>query len=171
NTPSDVPGYFATALGYKISPTLRASVEFHSFNDKNARMASVIDETNSTATKIVSENKQKFLDHNTREYLIGCEYDITKHVTISGSYQYTDYGLSDNFQQQTSFSCNSYSIGFGTRIKMSEKLNLNIGYMISNYKDYTKNQTNYASPSIPFSGTDIYSRTNKVFAFGVDYKF
>jgi len=54
---------------------------------------------------------------------------------------------------------------------MSEKVNLNIGYMVSKYKDYTKNQTNYASPSIPFSGTDIYSRTNKAFAFGVDYKF
>ena len=171
NTPSDIPGYFATALGYKFLPKLRASIEFHNFNDKNAGMASVVNETISTASNIVYENKQKFLDHNTREYLIGCEYDITKRITISGSYQYTDYGLSDNFQQQTSFNCDSYMIGFGTRIKMSEKVNLNIGYMVSTYKDYTKEQTNYASPSIPFPGTDIYSRTNKAFAFGVDYKF
>jgi len=171
NTPSDIPGYFATALGYKILPTLRASFEFHYFNDKNAGMSTVADETISTATNIVYKNKQKFLEHDTREYLTGCEYDISEHVTISGSYQYTDYGLSDNFQQQTSFNCDSYAIGFGTRIKMSEKVNLNIGYMVSKYKDYTKTQTHYASPSIPFSGTDVYSRTNKAFAFGVDYKF
>jgi len=169
NTPSDIPGYFATALGYKFLPTIRATVEFHYFNDKNAGMAAVLDETNLTTDTLI--NKQKFLDHNTIEYIIGREYDITEHVTISGSYQYTDYGLSDNFQQQTSFNCNSYAIGFGTRIKMSEKVNLNIGYMISKYKDYTKTQTHYASPSIPFSGTDVYSRTNKAFAFGVDYKF
>ncbi|MFA6677685.1 MAG: hypothetical protein WCS34_08880 [Bacteroidales bacterium] len=171
NTPSDIPGFFATALGYDILPTLRASVEFHYYDDKNAGMASVIDESLSTSTNIIYGDKQDYLTHGTREYLFGAEWDITKRLTISGSYQYTDYGLSDNFQQQTSFSCDSYAVGFGARVKVSEKLNMNVGYMISQYSDYTKEQAHYASPAIPFAGTDVFSRTNKVFGFGIDYKF
>lgn len=112
--------------------------------------------------------KQKELERGTNEYLFGIEWDVVKRLTISGGAQITDYGLSDNFQSDVSFSCDSYSLGFGAKVMLSEKMALNVGYMWTTYHDYTKKMDNYC-------GTDfrqnVYSRTNKVFGLSLDYAF
>ena len=61
------------------------------------------------------------------------------------------------------FSCDSYSLGFGAAIKMTKHLTMNIAYFWTNYDDYTK--------KISETTKNVYSRTNKVFGLGVDYKF
>lgn len=156
NTPNDLPSILYVAAGYEILPEkLRATVEYHFYDDKHAGMA---------------HDKQKALTRGTNEYLLGAEWDINKMFTVSAGGQITDYGLSDAFQSQTSFSCDSYSIGFGGAVNLTPKLKLNIAYFWTNYKDYTKNMsTGYCGT--PFAGKDVYSRSNKVFGVGVDYKF
>jgi long-chain fatty acid transport protein len=57
----------------------------------------------------------------------------------------------------------------GAKLNLSEKLALNVGYMWTNYEDYTMSTTNYNSTGL--SGTNVYSRTNKVFGVSVDYHF
>ena len=153
NTPSDVPAMLSVAAGYEFLPSLRASVEYHFFDDKNAGMA---------------EGKQKALTHGTHEYLAGVEWDINKLLTISGGYQKTDYGLSDDFQSDTSFSCDSYSVGLGGRINLSEALSLDVAYFWTTYSDYTKSSPRGLDASID---KDVYSRSNKVFGVSVNYKF
>lgn len=148
NTPNDIPALLTAAVGYEILPTLRASVEYHHFFDKAAGMAN---------------DKQKALTHGTHEILVGAEWDITKQLTISGGYQNTDYGLADDFQSDISFSCDSYSLGFGAAIKMTKHLTMNVAYFWTNYKDYNK--------VTALGSTTTYTRTNKVFGLGVDYKF
>lgn len=147
NTPNDIPALLTAAVGYEILPTLRASVEYHHFFDKAAGMAN---------------DKQKALTHGTHEILVGAEWDITKQLTISGGYQNTDYGLADDFQSDISFSCDSYSLGFGAAIKMTKHLTMNVAYFWTNYKDYDK---------VTAISSTTYTRTNKVFGLGVDYKF
>jgi len=83
--------------------------------------------------------------------------------------QITDYGLSDNFQNDTSFSCDSYTLGVGAKVVLSERANLNVGYMWTTYEDYTKTSKNYSGTGLP--GTNVYSRTNKVFGLSIDYRF
>lgn len=161
NTPNDIPALLTAALGYEILPTLRASIEYHHFFDKEAGM---------------SNDRQKALTGGTNEYLAGIEWDLNKYLTISGGYQKTDYGLSDDFQTDTSFSCDSYSVGLGAVIKFSPKLKLNIGYFWTDYSDYTKKVAATGTAGSGYNGTgragtDIYSRTNKVFGAGIDYKF
>lgn len=160
NTPNDIPALLTAALGYEILPTLRATIEYHHFFDKDAGMAYI------PGTKT---GKQKALTGNTHEYLAGIEWDVMDRLTISGGYQKTDYGLSDDFQSDTSFSCDSYSVGLGAAIKLSSKLKMNVAYFWTNYSDYTKASDSYNGLNIP--GTDVYSRTNKVFGVGIDYKF
>lgn len=167
NTPSDIPALLTAALGYEILPTLRATVEYHYFFDKDARMANI------PGTKT---GKQKALTGGTNEYLAGVEWDMNKFLTVSGGYQKTNYGLSDNFQSDTSFSCDSYSIGFGAAVKLSSKITMNVAYFWTTYSDYTKNIAATGVPGTGYNGTglagkDIYSRTNKVFGLGIDYKF
>lgn len=161
NTPSDIPSVLYVAAGYEILPKkLRATVEYHYYDDRHADMAG---------------GKNKELKHGTHEFLAGVEWDINKTFTVSAGAQRTDYGLSDKYQSNTSFACDSYSIGLGGAVNISPKVKLNVGYFWTTYSDYKKEMTaadggyNGIAPAI--TGTDVYSRTNKVFGVGVDYKF
>ena len=147
NTPSDVPSLFAAAAQYEILPNLRVSAEYHWYDDKHAGMAN---------------DKQKALKHGTHEVLAGVEWDINKTFTIGVGGQNTDYGLADDFQSDTAFSCDSYSIGFGGAARLSSKLKLNVGYFWTTYKDYEKNSQ---------LSLNTYSRKNRVFGVGIDYTF
>ena len=148
NTPNDIPALLSAAVGYEILPSLRASVEYHHFFDKAAGMAG---------------GKEKYLDHGTHEFLVGAEWDVMKYLTVSGGYQLTNYGQTDQFQSDTSFSCDSYSLGFGAAVHMTKHLTLNVAYFWTNYTDYTK--------QVAEGAQNVYGRTNKVFGLGIDYKF
>ena len=81
-------------------------IHIYFYDDKKAGMA---------------DGKQKFLTKGTNEYLAGIEWDVTKQLSLTCGGQITDYGLSDNFQSDTSFSCDSYTLGFGAKVKLSER--------------------------------------------------
>lgn len=155
-TDCDIPAILYVAAGYEIIPNkLRAAVEYHFLDDCPAEM---------------SDNRNEYLHHGTHEVLGGIEWDINKTFTVSAGAQKTDYGLDDGFQSQTAFSCDSYSIGFGAAVNVTEKLRLNVGYFWTTYQDYTKEEEHYTG-ALPMAGTDIYSRSNKVIGIGFDYKF
>jgi long-chain fatty acid transport protein len=153
-TPSDIPAYLSVAAGYEILPNLRASVEYHFYDDKHAGMLN---------------DRQKTLKHGTHEYLAGMEWDITKRLTVSGGFQKTNYGLSDDFQTDTSFSCDSYSLGFGARVNLTQAWSIDVAYFWTHYNKYTKETDSYNGTGL--KGTDIYNRTNKVFGLSLNYKF
>ena len=150
----DMPALMSIALGYELTPQLRATLEYHNFDDKHAKMAG---------------DRQKNLTHGTDEYLLGVEYDINDKFTISCGGQRTDYGLDDNYQSNTSFACDSWSFGLGGAWNINEKVRLNAGYFCTIYSDYTKEQANYQATS--WSTKEVYSRTNHVIGLGIDYKF
>jgi len=147
HTRYDMPALLSVAVGYEFTPKLRATLEYHFFDDKNAKMAN---------------DRQEELTHGTHEILAGVEYDINDKFTVSCGGQRTDYGLSDNYQQNTSFACDSYSVGLGGAWNINEKVRLNAGFFTSIYSDYDK-QASY--------GKETYSRTNYVVGLGIDYKF
>ena len=150
----DMPALLTVAAQYEITPKLRAALEYHFFDDKNAQMAN---------------DRQKELKHGTHEVLLGAEYDINDLLTVSLGGQRTDYGLADNYQAHTSFACDSYSLGFGGAVNLSEKVRLNVSYFCTLYSDYKKEQPNYLGTG--FAGSDTFSRTNHVVGLGIDYRF
>ena len=143
----DMPALLAIAAGYEFTPKFRAALEYHFFDDKNAKMGG---------------DRQNELTHGTHEILAGVEYDINEKFTVSCGGQRTDYGLSDGYQQDTSFACDSYSVGLGGAWNINEKMRLNVSYFCSLYSDYQK-QASY--------GLETFSRTNHVIGVGLDYKF
>ena len=161
NVRYDMPALLVAALGYEFTPQLRATLEYHFFDDKNAKMG------------IEGAWRQEDLEHGTHEILAGVEYDINDKFTVSCGGQRTDYGLSDAYEQHTSFACDSYSVGFGGAWNINDKIRLNAGYFMTIYSDYSKNypaeQGGYFNTNYP--GTDVFSRTNYVVGLGVDYKF
>ena len=143
----DMPSLITLAVGYELTPRLRAAVEYHFFDDKHAKMAG---------------DRQKKLEHGTHEVLLGAEYDVNDRLTVSCGGQRTDYGLSDTYQKNTSFACDSYSVGLGGAIKLNEKMRLNVSYFCTLYSDYTKTAA---------YGQETFSRTNNGIGLGVDFKF
>ena len=116
----DMPALLTLAAGYEFTPNLRATLEYHFFDDKNAKMAN---------------DRQKELTHGTHEFLAGVEWDINEKFTVSCGGQRTDYGLSDGYQQNTSFACDSWSIGMGGAWNINEKVRLNASYFCSGTQD------------------------------------
>ena len=143
----DMPALFVAAVGYEFSKNLRGALEYHFFDDTHAKMA---------------DERQKKLEHGTHEILAGIEFDINDKFTVSCGGQRTDYGLSDDYQKDTSFACDSYSVGVGGAWNINDKLRLNASYFCTLYTDYTKPAT---------YGSEIFSRTNHVIGVGLDYKF
>jgi long-chain fatty acid transport protein len=150
----DMPSLLVVAAQYEITPKLRAAAEYHFFDDTHAKMAN---------------DRQDNLEHGTHEVLLGAEYDVNDKLTVSLGGQRTDYGLSDAYQTHTSFACDSYSLGCGAAIKLTEKMRLNVSYFCTLYSDYKVESANYLGT--PYPGTDTFSRTNHVLGVGVDYKF
>ena len=151
----DMPSLLVAAIGYEFTPNFRATLEYHFFDDTHAKMYG---------------GREKTLDHGTHEILAGVEYDINEKFTVSCGGQRTDYGLSDAYQQNTSFACDSYSVGLGGAWNINEKMRLNVSYFCSLYSDYKKGPLqNYQGT--PYTGTETYSRTNHVIGVGLDYKF
>ena len=151
----DMPSLFVATVSYNFTPQLRAALEYHFFDDTHAIMAG---------------DRQKELTHGTHEILAGVEYDINEKFTVSCGGQRTDYGLSDGYQQNTSFACDSYSVGLGGAWNINDKMRLNVSYFCTLYSDYTTApKANYNGT--PYTGTETYSRTNHVLGIGLDYKF
>ena len=154
----DMPSLLSIAAGYEFTPQLRATLEYHFFDDKHAVMAG---------------DRQKALTGGTHEFLAGVEWDINKKFTVSCGGQRTDYGLSDEYQQNTSFACDSYSVGLGGAWNINYKMRLNVSYFCTLYSDYTRKYSaeegGYMGTGYP--GQDVYSRTNNVIGIGLDYKF
>ncbi|MBR4829710.1 MAG: TonB-dependent receptor [Muribaculaceae bacterium] len=151
----DMPSLLSVAAGYAFSPRVRAQLEYHFYDDKHAKL---------------SNDRQEFLDRGTNEILAGVEWDINDMFTVSCGGQRTDYGLtegkSDNFQNDMSFSCDSYSVGLGGAINVNEHMRVNAGCFWTIYSDYDKKVV-YGT----MEGTNTYSRTNRSLGIGIDYKF
>lgn len=150
----DMPSLLSVAVGYDLTPRLRAAAEYHFFDDKSAHMAG---------------DRQKELTHGTHEFLLGAEYDVNDRLTLSCGGQRTDYGLSDAYQQNTSFACDSYSVGLGGAYRLNDRMRLNFSYFCTLYGDYKVESASYLGT--PYPGSDTYSRTNHVIGIGLDYKF
>ncbi|MDR0872279.1 MAG: outer membrane beta-barrel protein [Prevotellaceae bacterium] len=150
-TPYDIPALLTAGLSYKfLEDKLIASVGYHLFFDKDADM---------------QNDKQTKLDVNSYEATAGLEYRINKMFLVSAGGQISRYGLTDGFQSDMSFNCNSYSVGLGGEINITEKLSVNLAYLFTKYADYTQNNP-YGAGS-----KNVFARTNNSFGIGLDYKF
>ncbi len=153
-TSQDIPALLTAGVQYDILPVLRASAGFHYFFDKDASM---------------EHDRQTYLDHNTYEVLFGLEWDITKRILVSAGIQRTQYGVTDDYEKDMSYSLSSFSYGFGGAFMITKDLKLNVAYFFSDYDNYTEKSTNYNNTGLP--GQDVYKRTNHVFGLGVNYHF
>ena len=160
NTPGDMPGIATIGASYEVLPTWRVMASYHYYFDKDARM---------------DKDKQKLLSHNTQEWAVGTEYDLTKTLTVSAGMQRTLYGLGDgSYLNDMSFQTSSCSFGFGGKVKVSPKVSVEASYFWTHYEKFNKQyDQEYSAGTITATAhnSDLFTRTNKVFAAGVNIDF
>ena len=144
----DIPAMLALGAQYSPIEKVRLNAAYHQFFDKDSKKYN---------------DKQKRIKHNTHEFLIGGEYDICKLITISASYEYTLYGLGNEFMNDLSFNLSNYMIGGGVRIHPSKYFNIDLGYMCTFYNSRNVTTMTAAGPK-----TDHYDRKNHTFGIGLN---
>lgn len=145
----DSPALLAIGVQYSPIEKVRINAGYHQFFDKNSKKYG---------------DKQELINHNTHEFLLGAEYDICKLITISGSWEITRYGLSDEFMNDLSYSLSNNMVGGGVRIHPSKYFNIDLGYMCTFYNDREVTKQTAAGPK-----TDIYTRKNHTFGIGFNF--
>lgn len=147
----DIPGYLTLGAQYSPIKSLCINAGFHEYFDKIAKKYG---------------DKQDLIDHNTWEVNAGVEYDVCKLLTLSASYQVTQYGLSEAYMNDLSFNLSNSMIGAGLRINATDRCSIDLGYMHTFYGDRTITAATAAGPKV-----DTYVRKNDVVAVGVNLAF
>ena len=106
------------------------------------------------------------IDANTWELNIGAEYDINKYVTVSGSWQRTVYGISDTGISDLSFNNTNNMFAFGVRVKPTQHLSFDLGFMHTIYHDRSVQTATAVGIK-----NDLYIRRNDVLGVGINYEF
>lgn len=145
----DSPALLTVGAEYSILPNLRVDAGYHYFFDKQSMKYG---------------NKQDLLKGGTNEFLGGIEYDATDKLTVSGGFQITNYGLSDEYMNDMSFVVNSWTFGVGAKYKFNDKVALQVAYFQTNYDHY---KTAMSAQGIQ----NDFTRTNKVIGAGIDFTF
>jgi long-chain fatty acid transport protein len=148
---NDIPAILSLGLEYSLMPELRVMVSYHMFFDKSANW----------------EGREDLVDSNSYDIAIGLEYDITDTILISGGYLYTQVSLSEDYLDDLSYDLDSSTFGFGGKVKITPKLDLDLGVLYVNYLDDSKNIT------YPGFGAwaETYKKTALDFSVGLGYRF
>lgn len=170
----DTPALLTIGAQYEILKNLRMMAGYHLYFDKQAT---------------VYGDRQKLLDGNTTEYLLGMEWDICKHLQFSLGGVRTHYALSDDYMSDMSFWLSNWNLGTGFGINVTKDLKINLSYFQSFYEDYTKETNDYGNLSSlvktlagedaanallesgELKGKDVFERKNVSFGVSVCYKF
>ncbi len=147
----DIPGILTLGAQYSPVEKVRLNGTFNTYFDKSAKKYG---------------DAHKLIDKNTWEVIAGAEYDVCKFITVSGSWQTTNYGMSDAAMNDLSFNLSSNMVGLGLRINATERCNIDLGYMHTFYQDRTVNTMTAAGVK-----SDNYVRKNDVFGIGVNLHF
>lgn len=155
----DIPGILALGAQYSPISSVRISAGFNEYFDKSAKKTATVGNTLETV-------KGAGIDSNTWEINGGVEWDVCKYITLSASYQTTNYGIAEDGMNDLSFNLSNQMVGAGLRINATERCSIDLGYMHTFYGDRTIDTMTAAGKK-----SDFYVRKNDVFGVGVNIAF
>lgn len=142
---SDVPAILAIGAEYSPIEKVRIDASFKTYFEKSAADRDKMDDLG-----------------NTLEACLGVEYDAHKLITLSASWQSTNYNMKDAYFNDLSFNLSSNSLGVGVRLHPSKLFNIDLGYMHTFYQERNVS-------SLGGLKNDKYNRKNKVFGIGFNF--
>lgn len=163
-TASDMPAMLSVGASYKLFNNFRLAAGLHYYFDKAA-------DYGRSLNGVVVENKT-VINKNYYEIALGMEYDITEKIMLSAGYLLAQTGVMVGYNTDLSYSLTSNSVGFGGKIAVSPKLDVNLGIAYSFYNNGEKELTHtIAGSTTPVSFKESYYKDNLIFSIGFDIKF
>lgn len=150
---SDAPALLTLAASYDMTSRLKVMAGYNYYFDKDAKIESLL-----------GGNTMNTLSRNTFEILGGIEYQLTKKLLLSAGFQFSDFGINENYLSDISFINDSFTTGLGAKYSLNDKLDFNFGVCYANYAKGTKNDYDT-------SCTTNYLRKTYNVAIGVDFRF
>jgi long-chain fatty acid transport protein len=151
-THNDIPAILSFGIEYALMPELRAMVSLNYFFDKNANW----------------DGREKLVNSNTFDLGIGLEYDVNKMFTVSAGYLWTRFDLSAAYQSDISHEIPNSTLGAGVRIRLGEKLDLDLAGIYTIYSSGSQKTIDYGAFG---QWLEKYDRSNYAFAIGLGYHF
>ncbi len=146
---NDIPGNLSIGADYALTPKFKASVSYTLFFEKQANW----------------EGREKDLEGNSYDLAFALEYDVSDAFTLSAGYICTKTGAGTDYQTDMSFDLGADTVGLGARIRISPKVDIDLGGIYVIYKDQTKP---ISSPPFP-DYEETYKQTSYGFAIGLNF--
>jgi long-chain fatty acid transport protein len=168
--PAEIPAMLSIGLREKFG-ALKLQTGFHYYFDnaakygkKNAAGEFV---TNGEETTFKGSADKKLLGANSWEFAIGAQYDITKMFGLSAGFLMTKPSPNSVYQSALSYTLATKTFGGGVVVHATSRFDIDLGFSMTNYDEYTKNFSAVA-PAPAYAET--YDKTAMVFAIGLGYR-
>ncbi|MCQ2195766.1 MAG: hypothetical protein MJZ28_12570 [Paludibacteraceae bacterium] len=150
----DLPALWTIGMDCNMTDNIKICTGYRYYFDKDAHFAGGV---------------EKYVEHGTKEYAYGIEWNATKWLMVSGSYMRTEFAFADAYLNNINYNGSSNNFGLGGRFTLNEHLNIDLGGFFTKYEDRQVKHADYAGLGI--GGVDNYERKNFAFALGINYHF
>ncbi len=161
-TAYDQPALLTLALSKRFRDKVTLTAQYNCYFDKDAHYENAFGTTTP---------KQKLVNRNTMEYLLGVEWNINKRWLVSCGLQYTDYDVDDAFHSELGYQLDCLTVGLGGAFNISEKVRFNLGVCHGFYMPHTVVAARELNASTLLPYTSRYSRRSTIVSIGFDFKF
>lgn len=161
-TAYDQPALLTLALSKRFRDKVTLTAQYNCYFDKDAHYENAFGTTTP---------KQKLVNRNTMEYLLGVEWNINKRWLVSCGMQYTDYNVDDAFHSELGYQLDCLTVGLGGAFNISQKVRFNLGVCHGFYMPHTVAATRELNASTVLPYTTRYSRRSTIVSIGFDFKF
>jgi long-chain fatty acid transport protein len=170
----DLPAMLSLGTSYAYNSRLGFSSGLNYYFDRSADYGLV-----DAVGKAVDNSD--IIDANYLELAAGVEYGLNDRLLLSAGYMFGKSGVSEEYQSLVTLSLDSHTLGFGGQYLITPNVALNMGCSFILYSGDGKEYSHYqAVPAVLPFGTDsdtpppawvsdTYSRSDLIFAVGVDY--
>lgn len=161
-TAYDQPALLAVALSKRFVDKVTLTAQYHCYFDKDAHFENAFGTTTP---------KQKLVNRNTMEYILGVECNINKRWLVSCGMQYTNYDVQDAFHSELGYQLNCLTAGLGGAFNISDKVRFNLGVCHGFYMPHTVKASKALSETQVLPYTTKYSRRSTIVSLGFDFRF
>ncbi len=134
---SDIPAILAIGVGYSGLDWLEAQLSYNLYFDKGVDWGNNVNDIavfNEDAPMPI-EIKHREIDNNYYELALGLQFNLSESFSVSVGGLKSKTGVADSWQNDLSYSNESYTLGGGILWKITDKIQLDLGVSNTIYKD------------------------------------
>jgi long-chain fatty acid transport protein len=169
-TRNDMPAMLSIGIDYKILSNLKLSLGGNYYFDKSADYGHKWDDDMSSATPSVHIANKDIIASNGLSFQAGLEYKLSQKILVSGGFIWSNKGVNEKYQSDMTFGQASQTYGIGGAYNITDKIQLNLGFSVTQYSDASKTVDHmFAGTNIP--SNEVYKKNTIMGGLGLDIRF